>query len=434
MTTERYVVLGLARVGARWFSDVAHWATSAALPIEFVKAISADEARVRIEGGRPFSALLVDEAVAGFDRDLLLTAEGHGCAVLVVSAGGPGVSLVEPSNLLPREFSRDDLLRALGQVCSPVDHRDTTIPGIGPSPAVGVRGHLVAVTGSGGTGRSTLAMALAQVLAADPRRAEQVCLADCSLVADQGMLHGAPDVVPSVLELSDAHRLGRLSSADVRNHTWRVDDRGYHLLLGLRQRRDWTSLRSRSFDAALDGLRSSFGLVVADTDDDLDGERATGSVDLEERNAMARTCVGEADVVVVVGSTDLAGIHHLLRVVRDALEVGVAPAQLLPVFTRSSGGRRHRSELDRTFGRLHALAGAPPIASPLHVSARKGIDLAVRDGQPLPHDWVVPVASAVGGLLANARARAGRTGSGPVLVQPGELGSWADDRAEEEAG
>jgi hypothetical protein len=237
-----------------------------------------------------------------------------------------------------------------------------------------------------------------------------------------------------VLELSDAHRLGRPSSEDVRNHTWRIDSRGYHLLLGLRQRRDWTSLRSRSFDAALDSLRGSFGLVVADADDDLDGERATGSVDLEERNAMARSCVREADVVVAVGSPDLAGIHHLLRVVRDTLDVGVGPGRLLPTFNRSSGGRRQRAELDRTFGRLHALAGAPAVATPLHVPTRKGIDLAVRDGEPFPSDWVAPLASAVGGLLANARTRADRTGAEPVPIQPGELGTWADDERAEEAG
>lgn len=426
MSAQRYVVLGLARVGAPWFSDVARWSTSAALPVEFVKAISADEARVRLESGRAFSALLVDESVVGFDRELLATADDHGCAVLVVSAGGPGVSLVPPAHLLPRDLTRDDLLRSLAQVCSPIDRRVEPTRAGEPGPA-GARGQLVAVTGSGGTGASTIAMGLAQLLAADPRRSEQVCLADCCLVADQGTLHGAPDVVPSVLELSEAHRLGRPGADDVRSHTWRVADRAYHLLLGLRQRRDWTSLRSRSFDAALASLRSSYALVVADVDDDVDGERSTGSVDLEERNAMARTVLAEADVVVVVGLPDTIGVHHLLRVTRDVLALGVAPRRILPVFNRSSAGRRARSQLAHSFGQLLDLSDAPAVAAPMHVATKRGVDLAIRDGRPLPDGWLENLSATVDGLLGLGQSTSPGRGRQLVAVTPGELGGWADD-------
>ena len=37
MTTERYVVIGLAHVRSDWFTEVARWSTSGSLPIEFVK-------------------------------------------------------------------------------------------------------------------------------------------------------------------------------------------------------------------------------------------------------------------------------------------------------------------------------------------------------------------------------------------------------------
>ena len=37
MTSEHYVVLGAARPRAAWFADVGRWATSAALPVEFVR-------------------------------------------------------------------------------------------------------------------------------------------------------------------------------------------------------------------------------------------------------------------------------------------------------------------------------------------------------------------------------------------------------------
>jgi hypothetical protein len=422
---DRFVVLGLARVGAPWFSDVARWSTSAALPVEFVKAMSVDDAKVRLASGRAYSALLVDESVVGFDRDLLVAAAEQDCAVLVVSAGGSGVSLVEPANLLPRELTRDDLLRALTHCGRPVDERTQIVD---PDPAsTGFRGQVVAVTGSGGTGRSTIAMALAQEVAADPRRAEQVCLVDGCLLADQGTLHGAPDVVPSVLELSDPHRLGRPLADDVRSYTWRIDDRGYQLLLGLRQRRDWTSLRSRSFEAAFDSLRGAFGLLVIDTDDDFDGERTTGSLDLDERNSMARTSVTQADVVVVVGHPDLLGIHHLLRITREVLTLGVDGQRVVPVFNRSLTGRRARSRLGRSFGQLLELAGTEPVAAPLHVPFRKGVDLAIRDAERLPDGWVDPLRAAVDGLLRAGEPLRDRPIRRLTAMAPGELGGWSDD-------
>lgn len=70
MPAERYVVLGLAPARAAWFRDVARWATSASLPLEFLKCVSAEELRARLASGRPISAVLVDAGAPGADRDL----------------------------------------------------------------------------------------------------------------------------------------------------------------------------------------------------------------------------------------------------------------------------------------------------------------------------------------------------------------------------
>src|SRR3546814_11682621 len=102
------------------------------------------------------------------------------------------------------------------------------------------------------------------------------------------MLHAARDVVPGVAELVEAHRSGSPGPHEVRDLTWEVGERGYRLLLGLRRHRDWTAIRPRAFDAALAGLRRGFRTVVADIDDALEGEAASGSLGLEARNARAR--------------------------------------------------------------------------------------------------------------------------------------------------
>ena len=69
------------------------------------------------------------------------------------------------------------------------------------------------MTGPGGVGRSTLAMALAAGLAADPRDAGLVVLADLALHAQQALLHDAGDV-PGVVELVDAYRGTALDAAE----------------------------------------------------------------------------------------------------------------------------------------------------------------------------------------------------------------------------
>ena len=326
MAGDRFVVLGVAQVRSPWFREVARWATSAMLPVEFVKAMSVEEVRVRLRSGRGYSALLVDDSLPGVDRDLVELAREGGCAVLVVDSGRAsrqwgelGASALLAGDLRPRRAAPG--APAGGDADHPLHRRLATAPRPRPSPT-GFRGRLVAVTGAPGAGRSTIAAALAQGLASDPRHTDLVCLADLALHADQAMLHGSPDVVPGLTELVEGHRSGAPSIDDVRGLTWHVTTRGYDLLLGLRRHRDWTAVRPRAFAAALDGLRRGFRIVVADVDDDLEGEQATGSVDVEERNAIARTTISAADLVLVVGQPGLKGLHSHLRTTRASSPTG----------------------------------------------------------------------------------------------------------------
>src|SRR5438552_6739869 len=82
MRGERFVALGLAHARSAWFSELARWSTSAAIPVEFVKCVTIDEVRARLTSGRSFSALLVDAGLPGVDRDLVDDARSRGCAVI----------------------------------------------------------------------------------------------------------------------------------------------------------------------------------------------------------------------------------------------------------------------------------------------------------------------------------------------------------------
>ncbi len=433
MPSERYVALGLARARAPWFTEVTRWATSGSLAMDFVKTVSAGEVRARLDSGRPFSALLVDGGLPGVDRDLVEHARERGSAVIVIAedTGRDWIS-VGAATTLPPGFDRAALESVLAEHATPIGVADD-LPGQPPSdePTPGFRAETVVVTGPGGTGRSVVAAALAQGFAADVAHSDTVLLADLALHADQAMLHDARDVIPGVLELVESHRSGAPSADEVRSLTFDIVHRRYRLLLGLRRHRDWTALRPRALRAALDGLRRAFTVVVADVDDDLEGESTTGSADVEDRNLLARTAVGCADVVVVVGVGGPKGVHSLLRVVRDLLAAGVAAGQIVMIVNRAPKRGPGRTETARAITEL-LLASHPgeTLLSPVFVPERRHLDDVLRDVRAIPSTIVDPVTDAVRARIRalDARRHVPALDDGaPLPVPGGSLGTWDEE-------
>jgi MinD-like ATPase involved in chromosome partitioning or flagellar assembly len=404
MTGDRYVLLGLAPARAEWFRAVAHWCNAATIPAEFVKCVSAAQARAHLSSGRQLSAVLVDVAAPGFDRDLVDGAGRAGVPVLVVGGDADVGTAV-----LPLGFGPDALLDALAAHAAAIGPVDAAPLTAEPAPR-GWRGRVVSVCGPGGTGVSTLAIALAQGLAGN------TLLADLKLHAEQAALHDARDVVPGVQELVEAHRTRRASLEEVRGLTFHVADRGYDLLLGVRRAQAWSTLRPRAFEAAFDSLRGAWAAVVCDTDADVEGERECGSVDVEERHVMARTAHVHADVALVVGLPGMKGVHSLVRVVNDLLAFGVGSARIVPVVNRAPRSPRARAEMAK------AVAGLcrSPVAPPVFVPERR-VDELLRDGARLPPVLTGPL------LGAFAAVRGGRFRDvEPERIAPGSIGAWAE--------
>lgn len=426
---ERFVLLGLARARADWFRLLGQWATAAAIPAEFVRCVSIDEVRARFASGRVFSALLVDAAVPGLDRDLFAAAAAVGCPTIVVDTvdatrdwRGAGATAV-----LAPLFSRDELLEVLHAHARPISTAAAPARPREDAPAAAAAGRMVAVTGPGGTGASTVAIALAQGLAArGGGQRPDVLLADLCRVADQAMLHDARSLVPGIQEVVEAHRTTAPTPDELLAQTFEVSERGYRLLLGLRRPRHWVSVRPRALESAIDGLVRLAGLVVADVEADLEGEAETGSVDVEDRNVMARSVVSRADAVVVVGEASMKGCHALVRVLGDLLEFGVAPQRLLPVINRSPRSPRVRAELTSAVASLlAAVEGGQALASPIHLPVRR-VNQALRDGVPLPAPLPDSLAGAVGAVLERDRPAA-VADPGPLPVVPGTLAPFSQD-------
>jgi MinD-like ATPase involved in chromosome partitioning or flagellar assembly len=434
MAADRYVVLGLARARAAWFGEVARWATAAALPVDFVKAVSGEEVHARLRSGRPFSALLVDGGLAALDRDLVQLAGRYGCAVIAVDDGRAARSWRDlgVAAVLPADVERGVLLDALRAVARPIARHEDLPAALDPAEPASARwrGRSVAVTGSGGVGRSTLAMALAAGLAADPRDAGLVVLADLALHAQQALLHDAGDVVPGVVELVDAYRGTALDAAEVRGMCFSVAGRGYDLLLGLRRHRDWTALRPRALAAGLDGVRRAYRVVVSDVDPEVEGEAECGSLDVEDRNLLARAALRDAEVVLVVGLPGIAGVHAHLRVVRELVEFGIAGARIVPVVNRAPRGPRQRAELGSALAGPLLAAACPGVtlaSTPVFVPERRRLDDLMRDGAPLPPQIVRPLAGAVRALLDRTPVLPPPPPAEPLAVAAGSMGSWAAD-------
>ena len=423
MAGDRYVVLGLARARAEWFRAVGQWAASAALPAEFVKCVSAEELRARLASGRPFSAVLLDAGSPAVDRDLISTARDAGCEVLIVDDGRTSRqwAALDVAAVLPRELTREQLLDALATHCTMVGHGDRVAPDEAAEAAsLRTAARVAVVCGPGGTGTSTVAMALSQGLAGS---GASVVLADLCRRGDQAMLHDARDVIPGVQELVELHRVHRPSPDEVRALTFEIADRGYHLLLGLRRPRHWSTIRPRAFEAAFESLRRSFAGVVCDVTADFEGEDDAGSADVEERNHMARQAVGRADAVLVVGLPGLKGLYSLVQVMSDLAALGVPGERILPVVNRAPRGPRLRASVAAALSELSPATSHLPLFLP-----ECGVEEAVRDTTPLPAPLPQLLAGALGAVLDRA-APAHPVPPNPERVVPGSLGRWAGREA-----
>jgi MinD-like ATPase involved in chromosome partitioning or flagellar assembly len=419
MSGERWVLLGLARPRQPWFAAVGRDATSGALPVEFLKCVSAEEVRVRLAGGRPCSAVLLDGGLPAVDRDLLAAVVESGAAAVVVDAGRAGRDWegLGATTVLAPDFGHRELLDALDAAATPVG----TGGDVEEAVRAGATGRLALVCGPGGTGASTAAAALAQGLGAE---GADVVLADLALRAEQAMLHDVRDVVPGIQELVEAHRSGTPPPEDVRALTFAVVARRYALLLGLRRARSWTALRPRALAAAVDSLLSAFHVVVADVTADFEGEADAGSADVEDRNALARTALARADVAFVVGRPGVKGLHSLVRTVVDVVDAGLVPTRVVPVVAAAPRSPRVRAEVARAVAELAGPALPEPVAAPVFLPARR-VESALRDALPLP----APLPARLAGAFAAVVARQGRAAApsrGPVRVAPGTHASWGD--------
>jgi hypothetical protein len=197
--------------------------------------------------------------------------------------------------------------------------------------------------------------------------------------------------------LVELHRLGRPSGTDIANQLHLVENRQYALLLGLRRTRDWTALRPRAVDAALTSLASTYRYVVCDLEADFDGEELTGSADVEDRNCLSRLSALAADLVFIVGSAGLKGLHDLTRLRHELGDLGISAERLIPVVNRAPRSTRSKAEFSETLAKLTPDAWA---STPLFLRDHRSLESIHRLAGPLPEALCRPLATAALAHLA----------------------------------
>lgn len=178
------------------------------------------------------------------------------------------------------------------------------------------RGRLVVVWGpAGAPGRSTVALALADQLAASGRRC---VLVDADTYGGaQAQQLGLLDEVSGLMAACRAANQGR--AEEVVGHLQTVRE-GLAVLTGLPRADMWVHVRRAALERVVDRLLVEAELVVADVGFCLEAGDGTAGAG---RNQATAALLELADVVVAVGRADPVGLVRLVRGLADLADLGI---------------------------------------------------------------------------------------------------------------
>jgi len=416
VSSPRYVLLGLASGEPAWLGAVDRLVRRRSPDDEFIRCTGPVDLATRLGTGRPFSAVLVDHRAVGLDRDLVRRAAAAGCPVIVVGGADDPARLVSlgATDRMDDPPSAQELDAMLAAHATPIGRIDDLRLGLrtedGPA---GWTGRMVAVTGPGGTGASTVARLLAAALADDPRMYSSVLLIDACLEADQAHMHGITDPQVDLQAAARAHRNGDPVDSELRALTFVPTGHRHRLLPGIRQRRDWPTIGGPSLEAALRNLRDHHLATIVDVDPYVDLAPTHQPVGPTTPGEPARIVFGMADLVLVVGSSGSSSSRPLARVRANLADSGLPVERLMEL----------------------PLTASPPVdrsgARRVGRSARRGRISRSRDlsvDLPGTLDGPDAVAHLADRILAVLDRLPSRTRDGSeVAVVAGSLGTTSDD-------
>lgn len=304
--------------------------------------------------------------------------------------------------VLPLGSSHDLALRVAQALARDVADEPEPEPPVADDDVPTAPGRVVAVWGpAGAPGRSTVALGLAAVLAADGVPA---LLVDADVYGGSLAQHLAIlDDASGVLAAARNARVGTLDAATLAPHCRRVGE--LRVLTGLPRPDRWPELSAPATSAILTAARALAHVVVVDCGFSLEtDEEVMFDTEAPRRNAATLRVLEEADRTLVVGAADPVGLSRLARAVVDltavvpGVDTGVVVNRMRPSLGWSASeagdliarftGRRPRVVLpeDRTacdralvHGRpLTDCAGSSPLVAGLRdLAAQVAADLEI---------------------------------------------------------
>ena len=261
------------------------------------------------------------------------------------------------------------------------------------SPSHGLRQVVCMWSPSGSTGRSTVALGLAEAWA---RAGEKVLLIDADTCGPS--IATAVGVVDDVSGLVIACRYAEQNSLDVRTFSsaCRELQSNLWLLTGLSEPRRWPEIRGHSLTRVIAQARLHFDRVVIDISshlpEDLDHFDETPmepNMRLQpSRNTAGVAALQSADLVLVVVRPDAVGAA---RLVQDFGAHARAFAQAEKVFVLNRVDRRHKKSVIREFGDICAALGIGGSTPPMLMA--------------LPEDTVVASMHRLGATMSEVGTR-----------------------------
>lgn len=383
------------------------WATTGAP--ELLWCATPAEVAVLARHGR-LRAAIIDALIARLDPELLAVVR-RACPVLVVD-GRPHADRWEALGavvLRQTPPTADDALAS-------VEQAEATWR-TAPRAAVqrlkpDRRGSLVAVLAASGGSATPTAVAVAGSLAEVATPGWTVVLADLSLRAPHRALHGIGGDHPGLPDLLEASRFGPPPPASI-HRSIHGADRPYLLVPGLQHHHDWVLAGDAATASALDGLRATVDLTVAQIDPDLEGEDDTGSFDIEDRNVLARTAVRSADLVLVAAGSDRYGRLGAIATLTSLARHGVPRERTVVLLaTGRVDARRLRGRLPAGRRRGGHLIDSAQVLTVRGDRADRALGAALR--------------SRIAGV-GPRDAPTSPADAHPRPVEPGELGHWRQD-------
>ena len=307
------LVVVVVAAGAAWESPVLELIRARSGMVVLKRCVDVDEALATSTAGQADAAVVALDA-PGLDPTAVDVLHRHDVRVLAVGpddeaartrAARVGVDVLvshDELDLLPDALEADGDVPAYDELSDPVDL--LTGPDVAEAP-----GRTLVVWGpAGAPGRTTVAVALASVLAA---RGLRTTLVDGDPYGGAVAQHlGVLDEVSGLLS---AARLTADGSLESRLGTvQRAVGERLTVVTGLPRADRWVEVRSGVVEHLLE-VTGSLGHVVVDTGFSLEDDASTDLVGRPGRNQLTLGALEVADEVLVVGTADPIGLSRLAR-------------------------------------------------------------------------------------------------------------------------